>query len=385
MFYASVGPDLTCYAVDVDAATLTRRDTVTLPAGVQYVWPHPSKPLLYVASSNGGPGRTGDRHHLSAFRVDPRSGALTPHGAAQALPARPIHMSLDRTGGFALTAYNNPSILTVHRLAADGMVGAAVAQPEALDTGIYAHQILATPSNRGVILVTRGNDAAKGAAEDPGALKCFGFNDGVLRNTGSIAPGGGHGFGPRHVDFHPTKPLVYASIERQNEIQVFALNADDTVSREPLFTRPTLAEPANPRPRQLAGAIHVHPNGRFAYVSNRSDALTEFQGKKVWAGGEDSIAVFALDPDTGAPRAVQHADPHTHHVRTFSIDPSGRLMVSASIAARLVRDGDGARSVPAALSVYRVGGDGRLDYVRKYDVETGDAMMFWSGMVTVGG
>jgi hypothetical protein len=33
------------------------------------------------------------------------------------------------------------------------------------------------------------------------------------------------------------------------------------------------------------------------------------------------------------------------------------------------------------LSVFRIGTDGRLDFVRKYDVDVGDQQMFWMGMV----
>ena len=91
------------------AAPLTRRGTVKVPAGIQYVWPHPSRQYLYVASSNRGPGTTGDAHHLTAFRVDTATGALHAHGEPEPLPSRPIHMSLDRTGNFALTAFNLPS------------------------------------------------------------------------------------------------------------------------------------------------------------------------------------------------------------------------------------------------------------------------------------
>jgi len=40
--YASVGPELTQYDVDVEAAALVRRSTVTLPANVHYAWPHVS-------------------------------------------------------------------------------------------------------------------------------------------------------------------------------------------------------------------------------------------------------------------------------------------------------------------------------------------------------
>jgi hypothetical protein len=68
-------------------------------------------------------------------------------------------------------------------------------------------------------------------------------------------------------------------------------------------------------------------------------------------------------------------------VRTFSIDPSGRLLVAASISDMWVREGNDARHVPAALSVFRIGADGKLDFVRKYDVELGGKFQWWAGMV----
>ena len=171
--YRSVGEELHHFDVDVETAALTRRGTVRVPAGVQYAWPHPSRQYLYVASSDRGPGTSGDSHHLTAFRVDTATGALQPHGEPEPLPSRPIHMSLDRTGDFALTAYNLPSGVTVHRINRDGTIGPLVKPAAPLDTGIYGHQILASPDNRAVILVTRSNDAAGDTPEDPGALKVF--------------------------------------------------------------------------------------------------------------------------------------------------------------------------------------------------------------------
>jgi hypothetical protein len=55
--YASVGSVLTQYDVDVDDLTLTARSNVTLPANVQYAWPHGSHRYLYVATSNRAPAR----------------------------------------------------------------------------------------------------------------------------------------------------------------------------------------------------------------------------------------------------------------------------------------------------------------------------------------
>jgi 6-phosphogluconolactonase (cycloisomerase 2 family) len=386
VFYASVGSALTLYHVDVDKAALTRQSTVQLPANVQYAWPHPSAPFLYVASSDGGPGSAGikgDRHYLTALSIDPATGALAVHGPAAALPSRPIHMSLDRTGAHALTAYNNPSGVTVHRINADGTVGAEVKQQAALDGGVYGHQVLVAPANNAAILVTRGNDAAKGKPEDPGALKVYTFTDGQLANRASVAPDGGYGFGPRHLDFHPRLPLVYVSLERQNKLCVYRL-AGDTLEPDAIFMKDTLAAPGKQITRQAASTVHVHPNGRFVYVGNRASDTVEFEGRKVFLGGENSIAVFAVAQATGEPTLIQSADAHGIHPRTFSLDPSGRMLVSAQVRPMLVRDGAGVRSVPANLTTFRVGADGKLTFVNAYDVDTGGAMQFWSGMVELG-
>jgi len=80
--YATIGAELTQYDVDVDGGTLDKRGTVILPANIQYAWPHASGRYLYVASSNSasGMGPAGDKHHVTAFRIDPGLAALAPHG-----------------------------------------------------------------------------------------------------------------------------------------------------------------------------------------------------------------------------------------------------------------------------------------------------------------
>jgi 6-phosphogluconolactonase len=380
--YASVGAELTHYDVDVDGAALAKRGVVTLPANVQYAWPHASRRYLYVASSNSAPGSgpAGSAHHASAFRIAPASGALTPHGQPISLPSRPIHMSTDIPSEHALIAYNNPSNLTVHRINRDGTLGDKVKQSGALDAGIYAHQIRVTLNNKMAILVTRGNDAAGGTPEDPGALKIFSYQDGLLTREVSVAPDGGYGFGPRHLDFHPAQPWVYVSLERQNKLYVYKMNGD-TLNPAAMFKKDTLAEPGNVRSRQAAGTVHVHPNGRFVYGVNRADTTAELEGKRVFVGGENTLAAFAITPTTGEPTPIQHVDTRGIHCRTFHIDPSGRILVAAHIMPLAVRDGPTVRTVPACLSVFRIGRDGKLDFVRKYDIDVGSKTMFWMGMV----
>jgi 6-phosphogluconolactonase (cycloisomerase 2 family) len=379
---ASVGPELTQYDVDVEAAALVRRGTVTLPANVHYAWPHASGRYLYVASSDSAPGAgsAGDRHHVTAFRVDPASGALAPHGQSIPLPTRPIHMTTDIPSDHLLVAFSNPSAIRVYRVNSDATPGNEVRQQGPIDAGIYGHQVRVSPDNRLAILVARGHDAAAGKPEEPGALKVFQYRDGLLTDEVSVAPNGGYGFGPRHLDFHPTKPWVYVSLERQNKLDMFEI-AEGKLSAAPAFRKETLAEPGNVRGRQAAGTVHVHPDGRFVYVANRASSTVQVNGKSVFAGGENTFAVYEIDMRTGEPVPIQHVDTRGIHCRTFHIDPSGRMLVAAHIMALPVKEGAAIRTVPASLAVFRIDDSGKLDFVRKYDVEVGSRTMFWMGMV----
>jgi 6-phosphogluconolactonase len=383
VFYNAVGPTLTCWRADIDAASLDRQGSVTLPALIQYAWRHPTKSVLYVASSNFVPmGNPDGKHHLTAFHIDPATGALTMFGDPVPIRARPINITVDLGGAWLLTAYNLPSSMSVHRINSDGSIGEEMKQSAEIDGGIYAHQIRMFPSNAALILVTRGNNATAAKPEDPGALKVKGLKDGRLTDIASIAPGGGFGFGPRHVDFHPTNPWMFVSVERQNQLQVYRLRGDN-LEPQPAYTAATLAEPGNLRPEQMVGPIHVHPNGKVVYLGNRAGGLVEAQGKKVAAGGENTIAAFSIDQATGQPTLMQAIDTYGFHPRTFFIDPTGRMLVVANLTAVPVRDGDGIRTQPATLSTYRIGDDDKLSFVRAYDIETNGMTQWWSGFVAV--
>jgi 6-phosphogluconolactonase (cycloisomerase 2 family) len=379
--YSAVDDEITSYRLDVQAATLARGKSIRVPAFVQYAWPHPSRRYLYVTTSNRGPGLKADQNHVSAYRIE-SDGALVPHGEPVALRQRATHMRLDPAGRFALQAHNVPSPgVTVHAIDVDGTIGAEVKQPAGLDYGIYPHQVQVTPSGRSVILVDRGNSAAHGKPEDPGALRSFAFRDGTLSDPAVVAPNGGYGFGPRHIDFHPEKPWVYVSDERRSQLYMFRM-PNERPEALPAYTCDTLADRAGEKPRQLAGTIHVHPNGRYVYVANRADYTVEHQGRKVFGGGENTIAAFAIDPTSGEPRPIQFADTRSYHVRTFAFDPSGRVMVCASIKPMDVREGSEVKTVPSLLTVFRVGSDGKLTFVRGCEVERSAAKtQYWMGIV----
>ena len=121
-FYASAGPKLTWYGLDVADASLSPLGSITVPANVQYAWAHPTRKFLYIVASNTQPGSgpmgaTGaDKNHYAIAYAVGADGSLTEHGPRRTLPSRPLHVCTDHAGHFLFIAYNVPSRVTVHRL-----------------------------------------------------------------------------------------------------------------------------------------------------------------------------------------------------------------------------------------------------------------------------
>lgn len=380
-FYAAIGPVLTRYEADLETASLTARQSLNFGLDIQYAWRHPALPVFYVVVSNGGPGRTGDVNQLIACRIDPDSGDIARFGPARDLRWRPLHVSLDKQNAHVLVAYNNPSAVTVHAIAEDGALGDEVPQSSDLDVGIFGHQVLVAPDGDAAILVCRGYDAEGDKPEQPGALKVYGYTDGVLSPRVSIEPNGGFGFGARHLDFHPTKPWLYLGIERQSELHVFELEGG-SVRPEALHRLSTLAGANNGPARQAMSGIHVHPNGKVVYVSNRAYGTSQTVLGGQAPEGEDNIAVFTIDQETGAPTSIQHAPTHGHLPRTFSIDASGRMLVAANSEPTTKVSPDGAtRDVPLSLVTFKVAPDGTLTETGVIEFAEAGQRLFWAGFL----
>jgi 6-phosphogluconolactonase (cycloisomerase 2 family) len=313
---------------------------------------------------------SGSAHYLAALKIDEDAG-LSLLGEPASLRQRPVHCSVDSSGHFALTCYTAPSHVTVHAINGNGTIGADIAQREDLDLGHFCHQILPTPSNHSVVMAFRGHNPSPGKPDGmPGALKVMDFEDGQLTPAQTVTAlgGDGYGYGPRHVAFHPSKPWTYVVVELQNELHMHLME-EDRLSADPLFNVPLTQAPADPGIVQIGGAIHVHPKGHVVYASNRVSAKTHPIGAFPFESGENSIVVYSIDPETGEPKEIQFADPQGFHVRCFTIDPSGTLLIAATLTAMSVLVGGNRKVVPAGLSVFRIAEDGRLTFLHRYDVE----------------
>ena len=176
--YAAIGADFKQYSVNMIDGSLSQRSAITLPAGLQYAWRHASKPILYAACSDGGPGNAGTQHFVCALTIH-TDGSLKLAGVPTPLRSRPVHLASDRTSQHLLLAYNAPSALSVHRIKRDGSIGEEIKQ-KTVDLGACAHQITVTPDNHRVVLPVRGNDPEHGNLELPGSIEIFDYSEGIL-------------------------------------------------------------------------------------------------------------------------------------------------------------------------------------------------------------
>jgi 6-phosphogluconolactonase len=390
--YSSLGREMLVFALDLSSGALTQLQSLMMPETIQYAWPNRARTMLYVVTSGSGPMAKVKvpTHFVQAFSILP-TGALAPFQPPVRLGNRPLHLTLDRAEEHLLLAYNDPPDVTVHRIMPDGAIGDAVEQ-QPLDFGTTVHQVRVTPPGTIAIVPACAHHETGAIA---GSVGIFSYRDGKLSALARIhgdparaAPWvgvrhGAHGFAPRHVDFHPTKPWMYLCVETQGEIRLYDYDAAG-VALEPRFIKSTLEGRPRGRSAQMASAIHVHPNGRHVYVTNRAWETETFNGQKVFVGGVNDVAVFEIDQQTGEPSLIQHIDTLGIFPRTFGIDATGKVLVVGNQEPFNVRIGDKVERVVPSLVVFRIGEDGRLSMLRKHDHPDTGAVCFWVGVETIG-
>ena len=100
------------------------------------------------------------------------------------------------------------------------------------------------------------------------------------------------------------------------------------------------------------------------------------------------VAVSAQSPADPPARVALYAgvgeeevDTHGFTPRTFSLDPAGRLLVVGNQNSVSVSEGGSTKLVPANLAVFRVGSNGTLTFVQRYDVAVARKPLWWMGIV----
>jgi 6-phosphogluconolactonase len=296
------------FTIDADNGRLTPASETPTPGGPSVTALSVDAPILYVGA-RGGPS-------LTSYRIDPRSGALSPLGIAS-VPDAPTFLFPDRTGKYLLCACYQGAAVEVYALQPDGVVAAPAVQRIA--TAIGAHAIAADRSNRFVFVphIARVQDNVLEPPKNipgPNMIMQFKFDSrsGQLSANSPPQVAQAELIGPRHYTFHPTLDIVYFSNEQGCSVSAYRLDANGTLA--PTQTISTL--PAGYSERNTCSQIHLTPSGRYLYVGNR---------------GHNSIAGFAVDPATGHLTAAGHV-PTEAVPSAFGLDPDGKFLYAAGTA-----------------------------------------------------
>jgi 6-phosphogluconolactonase len=235
---------------------------------------------------------------VACFAIDRASGRLAYLSSAK-LPDQMCYLATDRTGRFLLSASYQGSLLAVHAIGADGLVQRDPI--ETRPTPPHAHAIMTDPSNRFVFASSLGGDVLMRWRFDASTGQL------ALDSLARIATAPGSG--PRHFVFHPERPLLYLLNELDATVNAYAFDSALGLVT-PIQT--VSAMPAGSMEKPSAADLHVTPNGRFLYASERTTS---------------TLAAFRIDDVTGRLSPLGHV-PTEAQPRGFAIDPRGSFLLA---------------------------------------------------------
>ena len=296
------------YMMKMDPATgkLSEPEVAAELASPSFLTIDASRNFLYAVSEE-------NQGVISAYSIAPATGKLTllnkqPSGGSAA-----CFVGLDPAGKVALVANYGSGTLESLQIGEDGTLSAPVSTIQhsgkvadlKRQGGPHAHSINVDAAGRFAL------------AADLGLDKIFVYK--LDSSTGKLTPNDppfatlAPRSGPRHLAFHPNGKFAYVINEIALTVTAFAYDADKGSLSE-LQTIGTVA-PSEVRDENSCAEVQVHPSGKFLYGSNR---------------GPNTIAIFAIDQETGKLTAAGHQSTGGKTPRNFRMDPAGNFLLAAN-------------------------------------------------------
>jgi 6-phosphogluconolactonase (cycloisomerase 2 family) len=298
----------------------TASGSITRLASAQTVNPSylvVSKDRQHVYAVNELPGDNGpasQRGGISAFRFDPASGQLTFVNRVSSDGNDPAYLALSPDGRYLLTANYSvasnpggsfavfplegervlPSILTVHHDGSGPVTGR--------QDNSHVHSTVFSPDGRYLFAQDLGADKLYSYRYTPDGTRGL-FGPTESRYT-LVKPGSG----PRHMVFDGAGKHAYVTTEMNASVLVYDYDDGKLTLRQTLpMTAPGF------KGKTGGSAIHLSPDGRFLYTTNRGDA--------------NEILTYAVNPADGQLKLLNRRSTLGKSPREFAIDPTGRWLI----------------------------------------------------------
>ena len=271
---------------------------------------------LFVANENG-PGQADPVGRVSSLAVHPTSNWLTPLTQATTLGDEPTHVALSADERYLFVsnygARANPGgSLVVLPVDTRGRIGAAVQLAKHPASGVHpdrqqsphVHSAVLSPDGRTLFV------------SDLGADRLFAYRYDPANAERPLSPAEPHaielppGSGPRHLLFSGDGTQAFATLELSAQVARFD-HVDGTLVLRQLVDLAALDK----RKAHSPGGLHLAPDGRFLYVSDRAET--------------NQIRVFAIR-ESQSLEEIQRRDSEGREPREFAIDPSGNYLLVAN-------------------------------------------------------
>ena len=171
------------------------------------------------------------------------------------------------------------------------------------------------------ITLSKDNKNAYVPHTQPNSVYHFNFNEknGTLTKVESVEGPGRDAemFAPRHIKLHPSLPFLFTSNEHKGGISSWKVGATGKITLQQTLS----SLPKDFTGRSTAADIHITPDGKFVYVSNRGGkgASSKF--------GINTIAGFSIDSQ-GKLSSIGFFEA-AGRPRSFTISPNGKFLISA--------------------------------------------------------
>jgi 6-phosphogluconolactonase len=293
------------YVYDFDSRTGSARvvDSVRT-ANPSYLEVAPNQHDIYAVNENND-------GEIKAFSFNNSNGHLRPLNTQPSMGANPCYVTIDRTGKWAFVGNYSSGTLAELPIRSDGTLGAPAKQVAHQGHGVnkdrqegpHVHATVLAPDNQWLFVPDLGIDT----------LKAYSFDakTGALQSSKARSVKLPDGAGPRHFVFHPNGKWAYLVQEMGGKVTVFNYSKGTLTNIQSISTLP----------KDFTGSftsadIHVSPDGRFLYASNRDVSNT--------------IAIFRINQQVGRLTAIGHQSTLGRTPRNFNFDPSGNYLLVAN-------------------------------------------------------
>lgn len=252
---------------------------------------------------------------VSAFSINKKTGALSFINKQDAGGRNPVQLISDKKNRVLINSNYTDAGISIFPLRKNGGIKAYTQllpfKGQSIISGrqeeAHIHSAVLSPDEKYLFAPDLGADR----------IRVLSLNKGHLEPLTALEISCTPGAGPRHFCFHPNGLFAYCVEELSGTVSSYSYHNGQLKLIDRDFSYSKIQETYG------AADIHISPDGRFLYASNR------------WSE-ENTITIFAIDRISGTLSLLGHQTTFGDHPRSFVIDPSGNFLIVANQATGLI-------------------------------------------------